>query len=76
MPLPLPSFGNFQMNPNSMKKTIQVSVAEITADLQKGIPDEQLMKKYGLSEKSLKKVFDRLLRAACNGSRHIEVESD
>ena len=55
-----------------MKKTI--SVADITADLQKGIPDEELMKKYGLSEKGLKRLFDQLLRAACNGTRHIEVE--
>jgi uncharacterized protein (DUF433 family) len=59
-----------------MKKTIQVPVTEITADLMNGIPDEELMNKYGLSEKGLKKVFDRLLKAACNGSRHIEVESE
>ena len=57
-----------------LKKTIQVPVAEITADLQRGMPDADLMKKYGVSEKGLKKVFDRLLRAACNGSRHTEVE--
>jgi len=59
-----------------MKKTIRVPVEKITADLRDGISDAELMKKYGLSEKGLKKVFDRLLRAACNGSRHIEVESD
>lgn len=57
-----------------MKRTIQFSVAEITADLQKGVPDGELMMKYGLSEKGLNRVFDRLLRAACNGSHHIEVE--
>ncbi|MBI5251283.1 MAG: hypothetical protein HY912_17480 [Desulfomonile tiedjei] len=55
-----------------MKRSI--SVSEITADLKSGIPDAELMKKYGLSEDGLKKVFDRLLRAACNRSRHIEVE--
>ena len=49
-----------------MKKTIQVSVAEITADLRHGLSDAELMKKYGLSEKGLKRVFDSLLRAACN----------
>jgi hypothetical protein len=54
------------------KKTIPIS--EITADLMNGIPDEEVMTKYGLSEKGLKAVFDRLLKAACNGSRHIEVE--
>lgn len=59
-----------------MKKTIQVPVTEITADLQKGIPDEELMEKYRLSEKGLKRLFDKLLKAACNGSRHIAVESD
>lgn len=57
-----------------MKKTVQVLAEEITEDLKSGIPDAELMKKYGLSEKGLKKVFDRLLRAACNGSCHIEVE--
>ncbi len=55
-----------------MKKTIPVET--ITADIKNGIPDAELMKKYGLPEESLKKVFDRLLRAACNGSRHAEVE--
>ncbi len=59
-----------------MKKTIQVPVPEITVDLRNGIPEAELMKKYGLSEKGLKKVFHRLLRAGCNGSRRIEVESD
>jgi uncharacterized protein (DUF433 family) len=59
-----------------MKKIIQVPVHEITADLRDGISDAELMKKYGLSEKGLKRIFDSLLRAACNGSRHIEVESD
>ena len=59
-----------------MKKTIQIPVAEITGDLRCGIPDAELMKKYGLSEKGLKSLFDKLLRAVSNGSRHIEVESD
>lgn len=56
-----------------MKRTIPVE--EITADLQKGISDAELMKKYGLSKNGLKRLFDRLLKATCNGSRHIEVES-
>jgi len=56
----------------SMK--VSISVAEITADLRHGLSDAELMRKYGLSKDGLKKVFDRLLRAACNGSRHIEVE--
>jgi uncharacterized protein (DUF433 family) len=57
-----------------MKKTIQVPVAEIAEDLKNGIPDAEFMKKYGLSEDGLKRLFERLLRAACNGSRHVEVE--
>jgi uncharacterized protein (DUF433 family) len=59
-----------------MKKTIQVPVSEITADLQRGIPDAELMKKYGLSEKGLKKLFDCLLKAVSNGRQQIEVESE
>jgi len=58
----------------SMKKTI--SVEEITADLQREIPDAELMKKYGLSEVGLKRLFNRLLKARCNGSRHLEMESE
>jgi len=57
-----------------MKKTIQVSVAEITADLQRGVPDAELMKKYGLSEKGLKRLFDQFLKAMSNGSSHIQIE--
>lgn len=57
-----------------MKKTIQVPVTEITADLKNGTPDKELMKKYGLSANGLKRVFDKLLRAMSNGSRQIQVE--
>ena len=59
---------------SSVKNTILLK--EITSDIRNGIPDEELMKKYGLSEKGLKRVFESLLKATCNGSRHIEVESD
>lgn len=59
-----------------MKKTVQVSTKEITADLRDGISDAELMKKYGLSEKGLKRIFDSLLRAACGGLPHVEVDSD
>lgn len=57
-----------------MKRTIQFSVAEITSDLQRGVPDAELMKKYGITGAGLKSVFDKLLKAVSNGSRHIEVE--
>lgn len=59
-----------------MKKTIKLPVAEITADLKQGIPDVELMRKYGLSEQSLRTVLNRLLKAACDGTSHIEVESE
>ena len=59
-----------------MKKSIRVPVPEIAADIKNGLPDAQLMKKYGLSNKGLKKVFDKLLRAMANGWHHIEVESE
>ena len=59
-----------------MKKPIQVPVVEITADLRSGVSDAELMKKYGLSEKGLKKVFEGLLTAASRGWSHIRVESD
>lgn len=65
---------SFQSGLSSMKKTIPID--EITADLKNGTLDKELMKKYGLSEKGLKMVFDRLLMAWCNGARHIEVESE
>jgi uncharacterized protein (DUF433 family) len=57
-----------------MKKTIPVE--EITVALQNEIPDAELVEKYGLSEKGLKRLFDRLLKATCNGSRYIEMESE
>lgn len=38
--------------------------------------DENLMRKYGLSENGLKMAFERLLRAMSNGSRQIEIESE
>lgn len=59
---------------SSVKKTI--SVEEITADLQRGVPDAELMKKYGLSEDGLRRLFHKLLKAMCSGSRHIEMESE
>lgn len=59
-----------------MKEIIQVPVPEITEDLQRGMPDAELMKKYGLSEQGLKGLFERLLKAVSNGSRQIEIESD
>jgi hypothetical protein len=59
-----------------MKKIIQISVMGIMADFKNGIPDEELMGKYGLSEKGLQAVFERVLEAMCSGLSHLEVESD
>ena len=52
-----------------------IPVAEFTADLKNGIPDEGLRKKYGLSEDELRRVFDKFLKAVAGGSAHIQVES-
>jgi uncharacterized protein (DUF433 family) len=57
-----------------MKKAIPVG--ELTTDLKQGIPDEELMKKYGLSENGLRNVLERLLKAACDGTSHIEIKSE
>jgi uncharacterized protein (DUF433 family) len=57
-----------------MKKNIQVPVAEITADLQRGISDEEPMKKFGLSKVGLKRCFENLMRAVSIGSEQIQVE--
>ncbi|MGO9118525.1 MAG: hypothetical protein ACLQPD_13080 [Desulfomonilaceae bacterium] len=50
-------------------------VAEIVADLDQGMPDEQLMKKYRLSPGGLKRLLANLLKALANGASEIEVES-
>jgi hypothetical protein len=57
-----------------MKKIILVE--EFRANLENGISDKALMRKYGLSEKGLKKLIDRLFGAISSGSRHIEAESE
>jgi DNA-binding Xre family transcriptional regulator len=57
-----------------MKRSI--SVGEITADIENGISDTELMRKYGLSEKGLNMLFDGLLKAVSRGSSHISVDSD
>jgi len=55
-----------------MKKTI--SVKEFMADLKNRVPDEELKKKYGLSENGLKRLFDESLAAMARGSLHIRIE--
>jgi len=57
-----------------MKRSI--AVEEVTADIKNGISDTELMRKYGLSEKGLKNLFDGLLKAVSRGSKHIPVDSD
>ena len=69
-----PSKTQRQVNgPASMKKTIMV--AEIVADLDQGMPDEQLMKKYQLSPDGLERLLAKLLKALANRVSEIEVES-
>ncbi len=55
------------------KKTLALST--IKADLDAGIPDEDLMEKYDLSAGDLDVFFDKLIRAVANGSSHIQLES-
>jgi hypothetical protein len=43
------------------KKTL--SAKAVVADLHAGMPDDEIMKKYGLSAKGLESVFDKLLKA-------------
>ncbi len=57
-----------------MQKTMPV--AEITAHLKNGTSDKELMKKYGMSEKGLKRLFNNFLKASSHGSRQIQVESE
>ena len=57
-----------------MKKTI--AVAEIVADINNGMPNEELIKKYRLSENGLTVFFDKFIKAVATGSSHIEVESE
>ena len=56
-----------------MKKTVRV--AQIVADLDQGMPDEQLMKKYQVSRNGLERLLDKLLKALANGASEIKVES-
>lgn len=44
------------------------------SDLSHGVPDEELMKKYGLSEDALKSLFDKVMKAMAGGSRDIPVD--
>jgi len=55
-----------------MKRSILVR--EIVSDLRRGVPDDELMKRYGLSEDGLERLFDKLLKALPDGSRDIRME--
>jgi len=56
-----------------MKKKI-ILVEELKSDLNEGMSDEELMKKYGLSEKGRKALIDSLLKAISSGSWYIRFE--
>lgn len=55
------------------KKTLALTT--IKEELVAGIPDEELMEKYELSQGGLRTLFDKLSRAIANGSAYVELES-
>lgn len=59
---------------SSMKRIVQIPVAELAADLRNGTPDPELREKYGLSENGLKSLFDKFLKAISSGASNIQVE--
>jgi len=69
-----PQEDNVQSGLSPMKKTIPIE--GIRADLKNDTSDEELIKKYGLSEKGLRRLLEEFLKAVSRGSRQIEVESD
>ena len=48
-----------------MMKTVQVSVEEITEDLQRGTLASEIMSNQVLSENGLRRLLERLLKAGC-----------
>ena len=69
-----PPEDSVQSGLSSMKKTIPVE--EIRVDLKNDTSDEELIKKYGLSKKGLRRLLEEFLKAMSRGSCQIEVESD
>lgn len=53
-----------------------LSVDEIKTYLNKGIPDDELMRAFGLSPSELKDLFDQLIRAMANGSPYVHIKCD
>ncbi len=58
-----------------MARIKTVKVAEIVADLEQGMSDEWLIKKYQVSQDGLEKILADLLKALANGFPEIDVES-
>ncbi len=58
-----------------MARIKTVKVAEIVADLDQGMSDEWLMKKYQVSRDGFERMLAELLTALANGVSEIDVES-
>ncbi len=58
-----------------MARIKTVKVAEIVSDLEQGMSDEWLMKKYQVSRDGFERMLAELLTALANGVSEIDVES-
>lgn len=53
-----------------------LSVEEIKSHLNKGTPDDELMRAYGLSPEELRHLFDRLIKAMADGSSYVRMTQE
>lgn len=51
-------------------------VEEIKTHLNKGTPDDELMRAYGLSPEGLRRLYDRLIKAMADGSRYVRMSQE
>jgi hypothetical protein len=53
-----------------------LSVEEIKTHLNKGTPDDELMRAYGLSPDELKGLYEQLIRAVADGSPYLHISQN
>jgi hypothetical protein len=53
-----------------------LAVETIKADLDAGMPDEELTEKYEISPDGLPAFLDKLIRAVASRSSHVQIESE